>query len=152
MQHLSYNSTFPILLNVADRPTYFMSLKDGAGLVKMYAFVDMEQYQVVGTGASVEQAQEAYLQALENENINIDTPEDETPPQTKTLRGTVKQISSAVVGGNTCYYVVFEGEDATVYTLPVTLSDRLPFVTVGSTLELTLTDRAVTAVTVDPQA
>lgn len=152
VQHLSYNSTFPILLNVADRPTYFMSLKDGAGLVKMYAFVDMEQYQVVGTGTSLEKAQEAYLQALENENINVDTPEDETPPQTETLRGTVKQISAAVVGGNTCYYVVLEGEDATVYTLPITLSDRLPFVTVGSTLELTLTDQAVTAVTVDPQA
>ena len=39
VQHLGYRATFPLLLNVADRPTYFMALKDSAGLVKMYAFV-----------------------------------------------------------------------------------------------------------------
>ena len=50
VQHLNYKATFPLLLNISDRPTYFISLKDAAGLVKMYAFVDVEQYQIVGTG------------------------------------------------------------------------------------------------------
>ena len=49
VQHLNYTATFPLLLNISNRPTYFLSLKDAAGLVKMYAFVDVEQYQIVGT-------------------------------------------------------------------------------------------------------
>lgn len=57
VQQMSYNATFPLLLNIADRPTYFLSLKDAAGLVKMYAFVDVQQYQIVGTGSTVADAQ-----------------------------------------------------------------------------------------------
>lgn len=49
VQHLNYKATFP-LLNISDRPTYFISLKDAAGLVKMYAFVDVEQYQIMVLG------------------------------------------------------------------------------------------------------
>lgn len=64
VQNLRYTATFPLLLNVADRPTYFMSLKDNAGLVKMYAFVDVEQYQLVGTGGTVAEARASYVKAL----------------------------------------------------------------------------------------
>lgn len=42
VQHLGYTATFPILLNIADEPTYFLSLKDAAGLVKKYAMVNIE--------------------------------------------------------------------------------------------------------------
>ena len=49
VQHLNYSATFPLLLNISGRPAYFISLKDAAGLVKMYAFVDVAQYQIVGT-------------------------------------------------------------------------------------------------------
>ena len=40
-----------------ERPTYFMALKDSAGLVKMYAMVNVQQYQIVGTGETVAYAQ-----------------------------------------------------------------------------------------------
>ncbi|MBR2447352.1 MAG: CvpA family protein, partial [Clostridia bacterium] len=76
VQHLKYSATFPLLLNVSDRPTYFMSLKDGAGLVKMYAFVDVNQYQIVGTGNSVEGARDDYISKLKTENVT-DLPEEE---------------------------------------------------------------------------
>ena len=45
VQDLGYNATFPILINVSDRPTYFMSLKDGEGTVKQFAMVDIQSYQ-----------------------------------------------------------------------------------------------------------
>ncbi len=51
MQHLSYEATFPLLLNISSQPTYFMALKDNAGLVKMYAMVNVQQYQIVATAA-----------------------------------------------------------------------------------------------------
>ena len=36
VEDLGYRATFPILLNINNQPTYFMSLKDSSGLVKMY--------------------------------------------------------------------------------------------------------------------
>ena len=53
VQHLNYVSTFPLLLNISNQPTYFMALKDSAGLVKMYAMVNVEQYQIVATATSL---------------------------------------------------------------------------------------------------
>ena len=50
VQHLQYTATFPVLLNIANQPTYFLSLKDNAGLVKKFAYVNVEQYQLVGIG------------------------------------------------------------------------------------------------------
>ena len=61
LQNLRYQATYPILLNVAGQPTYFVSLKDDAGLVKMFAMINIEQYQSVATGSTVEECQEAYL-------------------------------------------------------------------------------------------
>lgn len=56
---------------MADRPTYFMSLKDNAGLVKMYAFVDVEQYQLVGTGGTVAEARASYVKALSGDGRRL---------------------------------------------------------------------------------
>lgn len=132
VQDLGYRSTFPLLLNISDRPTYFVSLKDGAGLVKMYAFVDVQQYQIVGTGIDVESARADYIYKLKTENQNI---EDTTA---ETLSGIVGGVSSAVVDGNTNYYIILEGDD-TVYIVPITLSDRLPFIKSGDTVTLKIT-------------
>ena len=47
VQQMKYKSTFPLLINLNNRPTYLISLKDNAGLVKMYAFIDVQNYQKV---------------------------------------------------------------------------------------------------------
>ena len=134
VQHLGYQSTFPILLNIADRPTYFVSLKDDAGLVKMYAYVDMERYQIVGIGATVDKAKQAYLEALEGENINLDNKVEE---ELKTIySGTVSAVSSAVIDGNTMYYVMLSDNEK-IYVLSAKLSEKLPFLKVGDTITIT---------------
>ncbi len=126
VQHLNYTSTFPLLLNVADRPTYFMSLKDAAGLVKMYAFVDVERYQLVGTGATVDEARANYVKALSQEtDVEAGGGEEKT--------GVIEKVSSAVVDGNTNYYFTLEGEP-TVYVASIQVSDRLPFLAPGDSV------------------
>lgn len=137
VQHLSYSATFPLLLNVSDRPTYFMSLKDGAGLVKMYAFVDVNQYQIVGTGNSVESARADYISKLKTENLPT-TPEEEKPEVT----GVIANITSAVVEGNTVYYLKLEN-DTNVYTVLVTKSDLLPFAKSGDAITFTLNGKVI---------
>ena len=61
---MNYTASFPLLINLNNKPTYLISLKDNAGLVKMYAFVDVQDYQrVVVTDSSqgIEQAALNYL-------------------------------------------------------------------------------------------
>lgn len=73
VQQFNYDATFPLLLNISNEPTYFMALKDAAGLVKMYAMVNVQQYQIVATGNSVKQCQENYHQLLiDNQVIEDD--------------------------------------------------------------------------------
>ena len=128
VQHLNYTATFPLLLNISNRPTYFISLKDGAGLVKMYAFVDVEQYQIVGTGQSVTEAEDNYRQALNLEDVAL-----ETPAGTEPVSGEIEAIENVVVSGNTCYYFTLSGS-GDVYCAPVTLDPRLPFLQPGDSV------------------
>lgn len=149
VQQMKYNATFPLLLNISDRPTYFLSLKDASALVKMYAFVDVEQYQIVGTGTTVKAAMANYATALGIESGQIDpdsvggssgvtgsgsvTVPEETLTAEDSTTGTIQAISQAVVGGNTRYYFVLDGQEV-IYTASITLDPRLPFLKEGVTV------------------
>lgn len=127
VQNLKYTSTFPILLNVGDRPTYFMSLKDAAGLVKMYAFVDVERYQVVATGSTIAEAMQQYNELL--------VQEDPTAVVSEEASGNVTSVQSVVIDGNTSYYFKLSGSDD-VYVAAIQVSDSLPFLKEGDQVKL----------------
>ncbi|MCF0111148.1 MAG: hypothetical protein HUJ58_04545 [Erysipelotrichaceae bacterium] len=126
VQQMKYVSSFPLLINLKGKATYVMSLKDNAGLVKMYAFVDVHDYQkVVVTNAS-----EGILKAAENYlggKIEDDTPRGEV--FTKTI--TVASVTSATVNGNTYYY--FTDTEGLKYKVSITVNDLLPFIQTGDT-------------------
>ena len=113
LQNLRYQATYPILLNVAGQPTYFVSLKDDAGLVKMFAMINIEQYQSVATGSTVEECQEAYLSLLAADGL-LSEQEAADASVTVEVSGTVATIAQAVVDGNSHFYVTLEG-DGTIY-------------------------------------
>ncbi len=106
VQHLGYKATFPLLLNISGEPTYFMALKDNAQLVKMYAMVNVRQYQVVATGSSVAECEQQYIRLLAQNNITteIELPETST-------KGTLAEIRTAVLDGNSYYFLRLEGEE-----------------------------------------
>ncbi len=122
VQEKRYAATFPILLNVEGVPSYFLSLKDNSGLVKSYAFVNVESYQIVGVGDTVESAREEYLRLL---NITPTKPQQSTTRYENKL---VLGISQAVVDGNTVYYI--KTSDG-IFTASIKVSEQLPFLTVG---------------------
>ena len=103
VQHLGYEATFPLLLNVDGQPTYFMSLKDNAGLVKMYAMVNVQRYNVVATGATLPECQNNYAKLLRQEGIA------QTGQQG--IQGVIDEIRTAVIEGNSWYYFRLIGED-----------------------------------------
>lgn len=66
VQEKSYYATSPILYNVDGYPTYFMTLKDAAGLVKSSAFVSVENFSIVGVAPTARQALRKYRRALKS--------------------------------------------------------------------------------------
>ncbi len=113
VQQMNYTATFPLLLNIADQPSYFMALKDAAGLVKMYAMVNVSQYQIVATGSSVADCESSYRLMLARNGLISDSDTDVKPAGQGQVTGTVAEIRSAVVEGNTWYYLRLQ--DGSVY-------------------------------------
>ena len=111
VQQFSYNATFPLLLNISDQPTYFMALKDAAGLVKMYAMVNVQQYQIVATGTTVAGCEENYRKLLAESNlIDEDDVSIDSNLNYQQTTGTVAEIREATMNGNTQYFIRLEGE------------------------------------------
>ncbi len=107
VQHLGYNATFPLLLNINGEPTYFMALKDAAGLVKSYAMVNVRQYQIVSIGDSIKDCEHNYIELLKSNNIsNVDT------SKLPEISGTIEKISEVVIEGDTHYYIILNNNDA----------------------------------------
>ncbi len=115
VQNLHYTATFPLLLNISGEPTYFIALKDDAGLVKKYAMVNVQKYQIVAIGDTVSECEENYS-TLMYENGIRETPEDTRDIETITAR--ITKIAQGVVDGNSHYYIMVEGSDA-IFDIPV---------------------------------
>ena len=111
VQDLGYNATFPLLLNIDGQPTYFIPLKDQSNLVKMYAMVNASQYQIVATGTTVAQCEQEYVRMLREGGVT----QTEDVPQTEAT-GVIADIRSAVMSGNSYYFIRLEGE-TTYYSL-----------------------------------
>jgi len=107
LQNLRYEATFPLLLNVGGQPTYFMAMKDAAQLVKKYAMVNVQQYQIVATGDTVAECEHNYLEMLSQSGILSG---DHNLAGTEMVEGTIADIRSAVLEGNSFYYIQLIGE------------------------------------------
>ena len=126
VQEKGYTATFPILVNVADVPTYFISLKDNAGLVKMYSFVSVANYQIVGISDTLSGAMDDYKRLLAANGIT--DPSTSIPSDGEEYTIILDGVSSAVVNGNTVYYFKSEGR---IFTASISVSPLLPFIKEG---------------------
>ena len=112
VQNLRYTATFPLLINVSNQPTYFMALKDGAGLVKKFAMVYIQRYLNVAVGDTVADTQKAYEALLATNGVASDAAGED---DVKTMSGTIRSLSQAVIEGNSHFYVTIEGQDGKIY-------------------------------------
>ncbi|MEG0941381.1 MAG: CvpA family protein [Oscillospiraceae bacterium] len=106
VQYMDYRATFPLLLNISKQPTYFMALKDTGGLVKMYAMVNVQQYQLVASGTTVAECERNYNEMLAGSNLA-----PESGFEGKTVTGIVSDIRSAVIDGNTSIFIKLDADD-----------------------------------------
>ncbi len=95
------------------QPTYFMALKDDAGLVKKYAMVNIQKYQNVAIGDTVAVCEETYVELLASNGF----PRKDTG-QLEIISGTITRIAQSVIDGNSHFYLVLEGSDL-IFDVPV---------------------------------
>ena len=105
VQNLHYTATFPLLLNIAGEPTYFIALKDDAGLVKKYALVNVQKYQLVAIGDTVSQCEESYNSLLLTNGVKQ---EETDTREIQTVKGMITKIAQGVVDGNSHYYIMLD--------------------------------------------
>ena len=130
VQDLGYDATFPLLLNIAGEPTYFIPLKDATNLVKSYAMVNVAQYQVVTVGPTVSQCEQEYIRQLAEKGIT----KTEQLPQTEAA-GKVAEIRTAVLEGNTYYFIRLEGEEV-FYSISAAQNREAVTLNVGDTVTI----------------
>ena len=118
VQNLKYEATFPLLINVDNQPTYFMALKDNAGLVKKYAMIDIQRYQNVAVGDTLEETEKSYKKLLRANGVSTDDDSGKATKTNGTATGAISLISPVVLDGNSHYYVMLNG-DGTLYDCPV---------------------------------
>lgn len=108
VQNLKYKATFPLLLNISGEPTYFIALKDDAGLVKKYAMVNVQKYQIVAIGNTVASCEAAYNDLMYESGIKV---EAEDTREIETMTAKITKIAQGVINGNSHYYVMLEGSE-----------------------------------------
>ncbi len=106
VQHLRYKATFPILINIGGQPTYFMALKDDAGLVKKFAMLDIQRYQNVAVGDTVADTQKSYKALLATNGVMHEAADSAAA----TVTGVITHMTQAVIDGNTHFYVKVAGD------------------------------------------
>jgi hypothetical protein len=118
VQNLGYQATFPLLVNIDDQPTYFMALKDNAGLVKKYAMLDIQRYQNVAIGDTVADCQSAYTKLLATNGV-VDTGGGGSgSSDVSVATGQIKTLTQAVIDGNSHVYLTLQG-DNNIYDCPL---------------------------------
>ena len=133
VQQMKYTATFPLLLNISDQPTYFMALKDAAQLVKMYAMVNVSQYQIVATGGTVAECESNYRRILAEKGLVTGDAAQLPVTGGQEISGVIADIRSAVVDGNTLYYLRLSG-GSTYYVISAAAAPEAVIFNVGDSV------------------
>lgn len=133
VQEKNYKATFPVMYNILGKPTYVLGLKDKADLVKMVAFVSVEDYSIIGMGDTKEDAYKNYKEALESKGNDIDF---NTSENLQKVEGTVSRINQDVKSGNTTYYITLKNSKELIFTGTSKISSELPLTMVGDKVSI----------------
>ncbi len=159
VQNYGYEAIFPILLDIENQPTYFMSLYGSSNTVKGYALVNLADKTIVGTGLvdnlksdikALNAAVQNYISALQDKGVigsDVDLndyiadenePAPDTPPAVQegnTVTGAVSSIKTSVNDGNTYYYLEINGK---YYYISVVDCMEVLLVNKGDTVSVTV--------------
>lgn len=137
VQEKGYQASFPSLINIDGHPTYIMVLKDSGGLVKLYATVNVEQYNIVTTAATQAECIKKYKTALGIENKDIATGET----QEKIL--TIASIKYIDIDGNTYIYII--DTDNNIFKAKAGANESMLLLNVGDKIKISYSEKTITS-------
>lgn len=140
VQEKKYSATTPIPLNVSAIPTYFLTLKDKEGLIKSYAMINIEHYEVYGIGSTIMEAKRSYINSINTNGNNTAFSSDEAYGYT--VKGKISRISANSESGNTFYYMILDDDRTKLYMASYTISEELPITREGDTVEISYIDES----------
>lgn len=142
VQEKGYLASFPSLVLIDNAPTYIMVLKDNAGLVKMYACVNIEQYNIVATAPKQADCITRY-KALLAGDISEEAANSEKADETVSTEGwkkvdiVVEKVTQLDRDGNT--YIYLADTDGNIYSARYESVIEMMLVEEGDTITI-LTD------------
>lgn len=131
VQHLGYKASFPSLINISGIPTYIMVLKDNGGLVKMYALVDVEKYNIVATGTTQKDALAAYNKLLAENGLKSTQSMTDDIPNRQITVADIKYINM-----DETTYVYITDEAGNVYKQDFSENEELIFIQSGDKIKV----------------
>lgn len=147
VQQYGYKATFPLLMNIGNEPTFFTALKDNDGYVKMYSLVNVEQSQKAVAAEKLVDCLQAYYnemgiegdakEELDKHVGDIDIDGTGTPSEKITAEGVITDIRSAVLDGNTYYYIRLDKYDA-YFSISAKKSNLAVILNKGDAVKLTV--------------
>lgn len=130
VQEKKYIGSFPILYNINNVPTYVLSLKDQAGLIKMVAMVSVRDHSIVGVGETLEEALRSYRGGKV-----VDKKEG-----IYTTYGHVKRIQSSLIDGKTSYYFTLDNVPNKIFLGESIVSTEFPLTAVSDSVMVAYDD------------
>jgi hypothetical protein len=126
----NYHAGEPILYNMDGHPTYFMVLSGTDNLPRMYAFVSVRDYQIVGVGDTVSGALRQYESKISTSGRSG---LGQTAVVTKTIQGTVARI----VRDGDSWDAIIQSDSAAEYVIPGALSAEVKYTQIGDKVSVT---------------
>jgi hypothetical protein len=130
VQEKKYIGSFPILYNINNVPTYVLSLKDQAGLIKMVAMVSVRDHSIVGVGETLEEALRSYRGGKV-----VDKKEG-----TYITYGHVERIQSSLIDGKTSYYFTLDNIPNKIFLGESIVSTEFPLTAVSDSVMVAYDD------------
>ena len=132
VQEKGYKASLPIPYNINGIPTYVMTLKDGGGLVKMYAMVAIGDYTIVGVGNTIRETLMSYKNVfnMAGNRINPDAQANR-----KAIKTVVTRIQSDIKNGNSFYYFTINTSPK-IFIGSSQISNELPVTIVGDSISI----------------
>lgn len=130
VQDLKYEATFPTILNVDGEETYFMLLKDKAGLVQRYALCNVKNYTKVVQAETLQEAVNQYLIKIGKETVQ--------ESEKQSVEGTIQELYEAQIDGCTYYYFTIEGS-TNLYMSSIKNSNKQVMLKVGTKVSIEYT-------------
>lgn len=132
VQHLNYTASFPALVNVNNQPTYIMVLKDKSQLVKMYAMVNVEKYNIVATATSHKEVLKQYREMMSEEGI-VDEKDIAKVNDAKKI--TIADLQYISMEGESYIYV--RDQEGSLYKKQISQDETVMFLKKGDRIEVT---------------